>query len=265
MLLPVLPAQAQVADPGAVADALRIDEVMGVMQAEGLDYGAQLEAELFPGGGGARWQAAVARIYDAAAMERRFSQVFGAEIGDEPEAMAAIVDFFGDARGQRIVTLEIEARRALLDEAVEDAAKVAFQDMEAERDPRIGLLQRFAEANDLIEQNVAGALNSNLAFYRGLSEGGAFGEAMAEPDILADVWSQEADIRAETEDWLFPYLALAYQPLPDEDVEAYIAFSETGAGEALNAALFAAFDAIFTDISEELGRSAAQLLSGQDI
>ena len=82
----------------------------------------------------------------------------------------------------------------------------------AERDPRLDLLDRFAEANDLIEENVSGALNSNLAFYRGMSEGGAFtGAEMTEEEMLSEVWSQEDDIRAETAGWLYPFLMLAYE------------------------------------------------------
>ena len=35
------------------------------------------------------------------------------------------------------------------------------------------MVPEFAEANDLIELNVVGALNSNLAFYRGMADGAA--------------------------------------------------------------------------------------------
>jgi hypothetical protein len=48
-------------------------------------------------------------------------------------------------------------------------------------------------------------------------------------------------------------------------MEAYIAFSETPAGATMNAALFAAYDELFGAISHDLGRAAAEMLSGQDI
>jgi hypothetical protein len=45
----------------------------------------------------------------------------------------------------------------------------------SEEDPAYRSSDRdFIEANDLVERNVSGALNSNFAFYRGLSDGGAF-------------------------------------------------------------------------------------------
>ena len=266
VLLSALPLRAQTADPESVLQTLRIPEMIAVMQDEGIAYGADLEDQLFPGAGGARWDGIVAGIYDEPALLQRFQSAFSARLAADPQAMDQIVVFFATDRGQRILSLEIAARRALLDEAAEEAAAVSVDDMRARDDPRLALLERFAAANDLIEQNVSGALNANFAFYQGMSDGGAFDAAkMTEADMLADVWSQEPEIRAETESWLYPFLALAYEPLSDADLQAYLAFSESGASRAMNAAMFAAFDEVFREISRDLGRAAAEMLSGQDI
>lgn len=266
VLLSALPLRAQTADPESVLQTLRIPEMIAVMQDEGIAYGDDLEDQLFPGAGGARWDGIVAGIYDEPALLQRFQSAFSARLAADPQAMDQIVGFFATDRGQRILSLEIAARRALLDEAAEEAAAVSVDDMRARDDPRLALLERFAAANDLIEQNVSGALNANFAFYQGMSDGGAFDAAkMTEADMLADVWSQEPEIRAETESWLYPFLALAYEPLSDADLQAYLAFSESGASRAMNAAMFAAFDEVFREISRDLGRAAAEMLSGQDI
>ena len=74
---------------------------------------------------------------------------------------------------------------------------------------------------------------------------------MTEDQILTDVWSQEADIRENTTDWLFSFLFMAYAPLDDADLEAYIAFSQTDAGETINRAMFDSFDELFTGINRE--------------
>lgn len=261
-----LPLRAASADPAALLTTLRIPEMIAVMQDEGIAYGDELEEQLFPGAGGTRWDQAVARVYDEPALLERFQSAFAARLAADPQAMDQIAGFFGTDRGQQILILEIGARRALLDEAAEEAAAVSVDDMRARDDPRLALLERFATANDLIEQNVSGALNANFAFYQGMSDAGAFdGAKMTEADMLAEVWAQEPDIRAETESWLYPFLALAYKPLSDADVEAYLAFSESEAGRAMNAAMFAAFDEVFREISRDLGRAAAEMLSGQDI
>lgn len=244
--------------------ALRIGDVLAVMRDEGLDYGKSLEADMFPGAGGAAWAAKVAAVYDADRMARTFTTAFAEALRDNPATAKAATAFFAAPLGQRIISLEIEARRALLEEAAEDAATLAWAELEAEDDPRAALIRRFAEVNDLVESNVTGALNANLAFYRGLAGAGAFGD-MPQEDMLAEVWAQEESVRAETEDWLYPYLALAYRPLSDEDLTAYTDFSATPEGQRLNRALFSAFAALFDGISEQLGQAAAIQLQGQDI
>jgi hypothetical protein len=163
-----LPLRAASADPAALLTTLRIPEMIAVMQDEGIAYGDELEEQLFPGAGGARWDQAVARVYDEPALLERFQSAFAARLAADPQAMDQIAGFFGTDRGQQILILEIEARRALLDEAVEEAAAVSVDDMRARDDPRLALLERFATANDLIEQNVSGALNANFAFYQGM-------------------------------------------------------------------------------------------------
>jgi hypothetical protein len=244
---------------------MQIGPMIDVMQAEGLAYGDTLAEDMFPGGGDSRWGQVVAGIYDAQVMKDRFGTQFAQELAGDEAALQVIEDFFGSDRGQRIVTLEISARRALLDDAVEDAAKVAAADMAQDMDPRLALLRDFAIAGDLIEQNVAGAMNANLAFYQGMADAGGVALEMTEEQILEDVWGQEPEVRASTEEWLFPFLALAYQPLSDEDLEAYTAFWESAAGKRLNGALFAAYDVVFTDISRDLGRAAARQMQGDDI
>lgn len=249
-----------------LSETLQIAEILAVMREEGIQYGTTLEPDLFPGKGGADWAAQVSQIYDIAAMRKQFDASLVAALASQDAASLDVMEeFFASERGQRILMLENEARRALLDKDTEDAAKVNVEKMAAKGDPRLSLIRRFAEANDLIEMNVAGALNANLAFFKGMAEAGGFDAAMTEEQMLSNVWSQEPEIRGETETWLFPYLALAYQPLSDDDMQAYLAFSAMEEGMALNVALFAAFDQLFTSISTDLGRAAAGRMRGEDI
>ncbi len=269
----VLPLSVQATVLGKAAEpvlqlskTMQIGAILEVMREEGLDYGTTLEPDLFPGKGGAGWMAQVSRIYDVASMQAQFDESLIAALANEDAAALDVMEgFFGSDRGQRILMLEIEARRALLDDATEDAAKLNVEEMEAEGDPRLAMIRKFAASNDLIEMNVAGALNANLAFFKGMAEGGAFDDEMTEDQMLSNVWSQEPDIRGETEIWLYPYLALAYQPLSDDDMDAYLAFSELDEGKALNAAVFAAFNDLFIAISADLGRAAARQMRGEDI
>lgn len=245
-------------------ETMRIDEVIGVLQAEGLDYGASIEEQMFPGAGGAGWKATVARIYDPVAMKAAFAGRLARGLQGKDADVAKMEAFFASDLGQQVLKLELEARRALLDDETESAAELAWSDLDAEGGVRANMIRDFARVNDLVDSNVMGALNANLAFYQGMASGAGNSE-VGEDEMLADVWGQEPDIRRETETWVYPYLNLAYGSLSEAELQAYIDFSATPEGQVLNTALFAAFDAVFTPISRALGHAAGVELSGQDI
>ncbi len=258
-----MPAVAQESDTDVLFDLLMLPDIIEIMREEGVSYGDTIGQDLFGGPPNAEWAATVERIYDYDFMEDMVRSDFEASLGDND--LTPMIDFFGSDQGQMIVGLEVSARRALLDDAVEEASKDAAAIAAADDDPRMELVGEFVETNNLIESNVEGALNSNLAFYAGLLDGGAFDGALSEEQILTDVWSQEADIRINTSEWIYSFLFMAYQPLDDADLEAYIAFSETDAGDVINRAMFDSFDRLFTGISRSLGRAAANEMTTQEL
>ncbi|AHM05204.1 hypothetical protein roselon_02917 [Roseibacterium elongatum DSM 19469] len=247
----------------AMLDALGMYEVIEIMSAEALAGSTDPEAEMFPGQGGAAWQAMIARLHSVETMTEAFEAAFPVD-RMTPDQIARITAFATAEPGRSVIEGEIAARRAFLDPAVEDAAQIRFRERAEAEDPRLDLLGRFIAANDLVERNVMGALNSNYAFYRGLADGGAFEVDLPEELMLAEVWGQEPQIRADTIEWLYSYQLAAYSGVTESDFEAYIAMSETPAGQALNAALFTAFDAMFDDTSYALGTAAAVFIAGED-
>lgn len=261
--VPVTPETVPVADKAAALfTALLLDDMVGVLRREGLDYGVTLQGDLFPEGA-TGWQGQVSDIYDQTRLAAEFKGSLRREI--PAEHLDDLLDFFTSELGRRVTQLELSAREALLDDALKQAAEEMRDDMLADHPARLDQLQRFIEVNDLTEANVASALNANLAFYQGLNQGGGFPAPLSEADILRDVWTQEPAIRKDTGEWLLSFLGLAYQPLSDADLEAYIVFSETAAGQMLNRAQFAAFDALFADVSQRLGVAAAGHIAGEDL
>jgi len=247
----------------ALINALGLPELLEIMRTEGLAYGYSIGTDLFPSEPGADWEELVSAIYDLDRMQTRVAADFSQALeGDDIDAMLA---FFNSEPGRTIIGLEVSARAALLDDAVEDASKEAAAIAIADEDPRMDLIEEYSNANDLVETNVVGALNSNYAFYTGLLEGGAFPQSLSEDEILADVWRQEPEIRASTTEWVYSFLYLAYQPLSDDDLETYIAFSQTEAGQQVNGALFDAFDGMFEDISRNLGRASSRFMTRQEL
>jgi len=248
-----------------LASVMHLDALFDVLRDEGLAYGDTLEAGLLAGGGGPGWKSAVSAIYDVPTLRARFDATFGAALADDPQALAEITAFFASDLGQRIVGLEIDARRAFLDVAKEEAARVAVDTAAAGRDPKVALIARMIAAGDLIEMNVAGGLTGNLAFMTGMSETGSYGTALPPDALMAEVWAQEEQIRADTTSWLQAYLGLAYFPLTEAELADYAAFWESPAGVHLNAALFTAFDAAFTQVFHDLGRATGLAMVGRDI
>ena len=266
LTLATAPLAAQDADAAKVDtlfEALGMPEMIQIMREEGLAYGQTLATDMLPGGGSAQWDLAVSAIYDPQMMLEEVRGAFGEALeGDDIDAM---IDFFTSETGTTIIDLEVSARRAMLDEAVEEASKENAAIAMMDDTPRYQLVQEFVTANDLIEANVVGSMNSSYAFYLGLIDGGVMPAGMTAETALQDVWAQEPDIRRDTTEWVYSFLLMAYQPLPDADLDAYIAFSQTEAGQDLTSALFLSFNGMFDDISRALGLAASRFMTTQEL
>ncbi len=264
LILAALPAPAEIGPRlQSLFGAISLPETVKIMRREGQDYGQSLRDEMFPGSGGAGWAGEVDKIYDLGWMTGVVQEGMAKAL--EGKDIEPIIGFFRSDLGQRIIKLELSARRALFDKEIEAASRQKFRQMVRRHAPRVRLLEEFVVTNDLVEENVAGAMNSNFAFYRGLRDGKAPGFDMTEDQMLEDIWGQEEQIRSDTADWVYGYVTMAYTPLKDRELRAYVEFSKTPAGRHLNQALFSAFDRMFVQISNKLGLAAARYMSGEDI
>lgn len=253
-------ARADDADLDKLEQALGLPQIIEVMQQEGRAYGTDIATNMLPGGATPRWNQMVTRIYDADKMAGIVRKGFRAAMAGVDTA--PLLDFFNSDTGRQIVALEIAARRAFLDKGAEDAARLAFLDM-PEGDAHLKAVTDYIEVNELVEFNVVGGMNSNYMFYRGLIDGGAVD--MDEAEVLADVWSEEEATRSDTREWMFAFLTAAYGPLKVAQIEAYTDLSRTREGAALNRALFAGFDQMYSEISLLLGLATAQMMGGEDL
>ncbi|MBP1804367.1 DUF2059 domain-containing protein [Rubellimicrobium aerolatum] len=262
---PVTPAPvARDAEIQAIQDALRLPELLAILSREGEEHGRTLGASLFgEGRAPAAWADRVAALHDPARLDGpiRAALSEGLALADT----AAILAFLRSPPGEAMVGLELAAREALLDDDAEQAAREAAAVALAEEDPRLDLLRRYAEAADLIDSNVAAAMNASLAYLGGLRAGGGLGADATEADAIADVWEQEPRLRAETTEWLYAFLLRAYAPASDSEIESLVAFLESPPGRTLNQAVFRAFDAAMADLSRDLGLAAARVLTTEEI
>lgn len=242
-------------------DALQIADAIEILREEGFAYADTLNEDMLEGEGGAFWDAQVRQIYDADLITERLRRAV--QDGLSPAAIDSALAFFATDMGLSIVTLENAARRAMADPVVEAAAQDVYESLAGTDDPRLVRVTAFIEANDLIERNVAGSMNSFIQFYSGLSDGRL--RIRSEEAILQQVWSQQDEIRADTETWVYSYLLMAYQPVDLSDLDAYVDYARSEEGQALNAALFDGFEAVYRDISYALGRAIALSAYGDEI
>lgn len=239
-------------------DLIGIERLVGVMSLEGIADGQGLPEEAFgvlPGDG---WGETLAEIYDAdtmrAATEAAFMDAF------EPRHRDEVEEFVASDAWQNAIDLEVAARMALLDPEVEE---MVFDnaDRDSIRDgTRARKIRRLIREAEMLDYNVESNLNSMLAFYLGLGDGG-FGLELSEDDLYAMILSEQEGMEQDIQDWLFAVLMMAYDPLSNRHLDQQIAFWQTTEGAAFNAALFRAFDVLFSDLSYELGKAAAQVMN----
>ena len=255
------PADDQKAD--ALFAALGMPELLQIMRIEGLEHGTDIAVQVLGDRGHPSWDGIVSTIYATEFMTQEIRAAFDEELqGCDMDAMLA---FFTTEPGQTIISLEISARRAMLDPFVDATAKEAAALAWADDAPRAELIAQIITVNHLIDSNVAGALNANYAFTLGLMDGGALPSSMSPDDALAQVWAQEPEIRRNTTEWLNAYLLLAFRPLPDDALAAYLEFSRSEPGRDLNNALSVAFEGLFSDISRALGLASARFITSEEL
>lgn len=268
MVLPVAalagPAPAVIADPGSLAEALRLPEVLLEIASDSIQGGSDLDQTFLGGKGGASFQDEIAHIYDPDQMSALFLPVLQAQLAEDGTDQQELVRFFTSDLGRKVVALELSTRQSMLDKTTEAAAKSAYQDMLSADDPRLDLLRGFVSANNLLEMNVASALSSNLAFAKGIATQ-ALKPGPSDKDLVAAVWADEDEVRKFSEVWLMSYLALAYAPLSDAELQAFTDFSASRAGLGLNRALYIAFDATYAQLSHAAGQAVGRRMASTEL
>ncbi|TNE65274.1 MAG: DUF2059 domain-containing protein [Rhodobacteraceae bacterium] len=250
-------AEVDEAQLGELMDVMLFDEVVGVLAQEGQGM-AEDFADAGYGVPKSAWKDMLVRLYDPEVMSKAFHDELAEALEgcDLPEMVA----FFSTDLGGRIARLELETRKAMSDEAAQAAAGQAWAELDPETD-RARLIEDYVQVNDLVEMNVVGAMNSDIAYYSGLwSEGFDVEDGVTDGDLLNEIWASEPEVRADVSEWVYGFSTLAYEPLSDDEFEAYIDFARTEAGQDLNRALFASFDAVYEHLSRGLGAGTAMLM-----
>lgn len=249
--------------------AYLLPELFEIMAAEGRNSVLAEGAVPLEGRALADFERDVSRIYDQQTMHDAFLASLMAEVAATPEVLQDALEFAGTDLGKRVLRLEISARDALLDDEVDEIARLALYDArEARTDTaasdRLAMIRERVDANDLVELNVSLGLNTSYAYYQGMMSENAVNGLDSE-QLLFLVWAQEPEIRADIEDWIESYFMMAYKPLGDDELAAYIEYASTPLAQAFNRAMFRAFETLFNKISLDVGRALGRRLNVEDI
>lgn len=239
-----------------LARILRLGDIAQVLRDEGIAYSQDLNRDMMAGEGGAFWEDQVGTIYRPGRIEIAVQTAL--ETGMTPEQIQKAISFYSSPEGQDIVSLETSARLAIADPAIEDYARQVAANLQDTADPSLDPIRRYIELMDLVERNVAGAIEDNMLFYRGMVDGGALNLSVGQ--IEETVWGDEDMIRNDVKGWVFGYLVMAYQPVSPNHMTSYLTFSADPAGQALNVAMFEGFATAYRQISYELGRALARAI-----
>ncbi|WP_417255547.1 DUF2059 domain-containing protein [Celeribacter halophilus] len=204
------------------------------------------------------WEDMLGRLYDPDVMARAFHDAMADSL--EGADLAPMIAFYHSDLGKRIARLELDTRKTLSGEAAQLAAGEAWAELEP-GSKRAELIEDYVQTNELVEMNVVGAMNSDIAYYQGLwSAGFESDQGVSDSEILNEIWASEPEVRADVSEWVYGFSTMAYDSLTDEEFAEYIAFSRTEAGQRLNHALFASFDAVYEQLSRGLGAGTARLM-----
>lgn len=241
----------------------RMAETFDIMRLEGLENDKSLAEDLFGNADDPTWARSLDKVYSLSRMSETYEAAMRDLLAKDPTLVADASVFLGSDLGQRIIGLELEARRTSLDPMAMGAAQEVYSEMQRTDTERLALIERLVVAADLIEGNVSTALNANVAFSRAMAAASAPGQAVDEEQLLANVWAQEADIRTQVAEFVYPLMTLAYSPLSTEDLTAYVDFFESDVGQRFNLVVMASFEPVMIDLSAHLGAEAGRLMSGQ--
>ena len=247
----------------ALWEVMMMDEFVEIISYEGREDGAELGELMISGSGGTVWKQQLLGIYDPERMTEILQNALLDEISRRD--IDGSIAFYGTELGQRSLELELSARQALGDKALEEASKEIVAELDASNHERLKQIDSYIAANNLIEMNVVGAMNGNFAFLSALAEAGQSPISGSSEEILRQVWSQEEEIRSDTIDWARSYFVLSFQSLSHEEVDQLIAFSESIDGQRINSVLLGAFDRLFVQLAADLGTAIAPLMIGEEL
>lgn len=257
MILPVQLA-ADSSDAGRLLELMRFDQLAEVSREEGISGNASVLEDFGLTSNEAFWLEELDVIFDEGKTEEMFRTSF-AKAYNQRSIVDAIA-FLGSEAWMRAYDLQIDTSLLLTDPALEEAAVIHYWEHIENNSPRVPLIEDLVASTDLVEQNIAGAMNAMLAFNRGMT---FVSSDLGYPDeeMIALLYASETELRLEISEWLHAYYLVAYLPLTEADISQQIEFWTSQAGQDISAAMMLSYDVVHNDQSFAVGRALAEILN----
>ena len=257
-----LGAQAQTAVYDQLYSALRLDEIVQIIKTEGI-HEANTTAEIYLKSKGqtGTFRKDIEKLYDRTNISTFLLDGVANRL-TEDDAQSALA-FYSGSLGAKIAQLEASARLAISDDAVESVAIEIAKAAGSKDHQRYKTLTKNIEDLELVEHNMKGAFASQYGFLTELSQ--ADDIDLSQDQILSMLSANEQKLRGEISAWLIGYSYMAYQPLSDEELDAYLDFLTSKPGKALHKALFDVFNALSVETASALGVLIAATREARDL
>jgi hypothetical protein len=173
----------------------------------------------------------------------------------QPQHLPALTAWYESSTGAAMTRLEEQAaadHRGT--EAVVEDGRARLAAMAPERR---ALIERFMQASRVVDATLSMTLNTVAGVRQGLAGVMAPGTGPSEAETRALLAEQLPRLKPVFEQMLLAASAVAYADAADAQLEAYVAFLRTPAGEHLSDVMQRVLDAVFLDAATELGSRLA--------
>ena len=174
--------------------------------------------------------------------------------------MSELEHFFAAPLGRRIAAMEVAAQRPGVSLTVKTEGADLLGSLIDSQDNRLEQLGTLIDALSAEETGLAMALSLNRAVLSGMSASGRLPYKLSSDQIDALVSSQRRLIRGTIRDQLLISMAYTYQTLSDGELDRYIAFLKTDAGQQFYIEMLIATQSV---ISERAHRFGERLMEHQ--
>jgi hypothetical protein len=258
-------AQASSSQTGQVPSRTLIDEYVQKTgldrQLEGLaaSVPAQMEADLASAPDMAperlkRVLEAAQRLFNA----KRMQELIRTQLAQSARAddLRAFNEFFDTSLGKRVVALEVAAAKANPEQTQAKAAELS-QVFEEKQPARYAIAKRLETATRGTEFVVSMIENMSLSALRGSAATSGQNRTFEIDKARQNFRDDNGRLLEQLRPMMIASSAVMYEALPDDEFSRYVQLLETPAGGRISAAVLRAFNAIFNQLGEEMGKALA--------